>query len=123
MNLNAYFKSIIDQDHAPIVICDINHIIVYMNPSAVRVYENKGGSSLVGTCLLECHHPQCVFKITEVVHWFMKSENNNIIHTFYNEEQNKYVYMIALRDENNNLIGYYEKHEFRSKDDMPFYAF
>lgn len=29
--------------------------------------------------------------------------------------------MIALRDEAKNLIGYYEKHEYRNKDTSPFY--
>ncbi len=30
--------------------------------------------------------------------------------------------MIALRNKDGDLIGYYEKHEFRAKDDSPFYA-
>ena len=30
-DLNAYFKSIIDQDREAVVICDLNHIIIYMN--------------------------------------------------------------------------------------------
>ena len=29
--------------------------------------------------------------------------------------------MIALRDDNGELIGYYEKHEYRTKDETPFY--
>ena len=29
--LNAMFKSIIEQDRNPVVICDLQHIIVYMN--------------------------------------------------------------------------------------------
>lgn len=28
MNLNPYFKSIIDQDRESVVICDLNHIII-----------------------------------------------------------------------------------------------
>ena len=29
--------------------------------------------------------------------------------------------MVALRDENGNLIGYYEKHEYRNRETDDFY--
>ena len=29
-DLNAYFKSIIDQDREAVVICDLDHTIIYM---------------------------------------------------------------------------------------------
>ena len=31
--------------------------------------------------------------------------------------------MVALRDEDGMLIGYYEKHEFRTRDEEPYYNF
>ena len=37
-DLNPYFKSVIEQDRAPVVICDLEHIILYMNPSAMENY-------------------------------------------------------------------------------------
>ena len=46
-----------------------------------------------------------------------------MIHTFYNEKQNKDVYMVALRDEDGELLGYYEKHEFRNKEKAKMYDF
>lgn len=39
-DLNAYFKSIIDQDREAVVICDLDHTIIYMNPAAVVDYKN-----------------------------------------------------------------------------------
>lgn len=33
---NNFFKSVIDADDAPVVICDLEHTIVYMNPTAVK---------------------------------------------------------------------------------------
>ena len=56
-DLNAYFKSIIDQDRESVVICDLNHIIIYMNPVAVVDYKKYGGASLLGKSLLACHNP------------------------------------------------------------------
>lgn len=119
--MNEYFKSIIDQDKAAVVICDLEHIIIYMNPAAVVNYSKWGGDALVGKSLLDCHNEHSVEKIKKVVGWFAKSENNNQVHTFFNEKQKKDVYMVALRDEEKNLIGYYEKHEFRTRDESPFY--
>ena len=43
MELGAYFKSIIDQDVASVVICNLKHEIIYMNPKAVESYHKWGG--------------------------------------------------------------------------------
>lgn len=120
MELNQVFKSIIDQEEKSIVICDLNHTIIYMNPFAIEAYK-KRGMDLVGKSLLNCHNSDSNEKILRVIDWFLESVDNNIVHTFYNEKQNKDVYMVALRDENKNLIAYYEKHEYRTKDERPFY--
>ena len=90
-NLSQYFKSIIDQDRCAVVICNLAHEIIYMNPAAVERYA--------------------------------KSTEHNIVHTFYNEKENKDGYMVALRDEKGTLTGYYEKHEYRDADTSAFYDF
>ena len=120
MNLNPYFKSIIDQDRSAVVICDLQHKIIYMNPAAICIYEKSGGEKLVGSNLMECHNPHSCEMIQKVVDWFKKSSKNNPVYTFYNEKQNKDVYMVALRD-GETLIGYYEKHEFRNHETMKRY--
>ena len=43
------------------------------------------------------------------------------MYTFRNEKENKDVYMIALRDDEGELIGYYEKHEYRNIETMKLY--
>ncbi|MCF0220849.1 MAG: PAS domain S-box protein [Fibrobacter sp.] len=121
--LNEFFKSIIDQDNTAIVVCNLEHEIIYMNPKAIEAQSKRGGASLVGRSLLLCHNPDSQEKIRKVVDWFAAHKSHNRVHSFFNEKQNKDGYMIALRDELGNLIGYYEKHEFRSKDETPFYQF
>lgn len=121
--INKMFKSIIDQDRASVVICDLNHTMVYLNPAAVKNYGNRGGAALLGRSLLDCHNSDSNEKIKKVVSWFEASKDNNIIYTSYNEKQNKDVYMVALRDEDGELIGYYEKHEYRNKETASFYDF
>ena len=119
-NYINYFKSIIDQDRSSIVICNLKHEIVYMNPTAIKNYEKRGGEKLIGRSLLNCHNAESVKRIQEIVDWFAADENHNLVYTFYNEKQNKDVYMVALR-ENGKLIGYYEKHEYRNNECMECY--
>ena len=110
------FKSVLEQDRASIVLCDLSHTIVYMNPAAQTNYSKYGGAALIGKSLLNCHNTQSVEKIRQVVEWFSASVNHNMIYTFHNEKQNKDVYMVALRAEDGQLIGYYEKHEYRTPE-------
>ena len=120
MNLASYYKSIADQDRAAIVICNLEHEIIYMNTAAVNYYSKWGGDKLIGRNLLDCHNEESRKKIFQVVDWFASDEEHNIVYTFYNEKQNKDVYMVALRDEG-KLIGYYEKHEYRNRETMGLY--
>ena len=117
MMLNKFLKSVIDSDTAPVVICDLNHTVVYMNPASIKQYK----IDLTGKSIKSCHNNEANEKIERVVDWFKKDNNNNVVHTYYNEKENKDVYMVALRDENNNLIGYYEKHEYRNKETLKMY--
>lgn len=115
-----FFRSIIEQDRCPVVICNLEHEILYMNPAAVENYAKRGGEKLIGTSLLACHNPESAEKIKRVTDWFASDGNHNIVYTFHNEKQNKDVYMVALRD-NGRLIGYYEKHEYRGAETMKKY--
>ncbi len=123
VKLLPFFKAVLDADTAPIVICDLGHEIVYMNPAACERYEKWGGADLIGKSLLDCHNEESRKKIDKVLNWFILSNKNNIVHTFYNEKENKDVYMVALRSEKGGLMGYYEKHEYRTKDTSKFYDF
>lgn len=121
MDKYLLFKSVLEQDRAPIVICDLSHTIVYMNPAAAKNYEKFGGERILGQSIFDCHNEKSCEMISKVVEWFKKDKNNNIVYTFKNVKLNKDVYMVALRDEDENLIGYYEKHEFRTNETMEKY--
>ena len=73
MQLNQYFKSIIDQDNCAIVICDLNHKIIYLNPQAEINYAKSGGNELLGKSLLDCHNPQSVEAIIVCTRSLMKN--------------------------------------------------
>lgn len=123
MELSVYMKSIIDMDRASVVICDLDHKIIYMNPAAVKRYAKRGGSELVGKSLLDCHNEKSNVIIKKVVAWFLESTDNNMIYTYHNEKENKDIYMVALRDDRGTVIGYYEKHEYRNRETAKLYDF
>ena len=123
MELTAFFKSVLEQDRAAVVLCDLSHTIVYMNPAAGARYAGRGGMALVGRSLLDCHDSKSNELIERVVSWFRVDRTHNLVYTFHNEKENKDVYMVALRDEAGKLIGYYEKHEYRDRETMARYDF
>lgn len=123
MNLLPFLKAVLDEDKAPVVICDLEHTIVYMNPVACQRYEKQGGAELLGKSLLDCHNAKSNEMINRVLDWFEENTDNNRIFTFRNEKENKDVYMVALRDDSGKLIGYYEKHEYRNHETTERYVF
>lgn len=110
-------KSVHDADSAPIVICDLSSTVVYMNPAAIARYH----ADLTGKSVLDCHSPAARARIAQVLAFFAASVDHNRVYTFRNDQENKDVYMVALRDENGTLIGYYEKHEYRNCEKSPLY--
>ena len=119
MDLNPFFKSVIDQDTAPVVICDVNHDIVYMNKVAVERYSYAGGASMVGRSILDCHGPKTRELMKKILEWFQESPDNNIVYEGPGTEENKDVFCVALRGEDGQVIGYYEKHEYHDVYDKP----
>lgn len=123
MDLNTFYKSVLEADEQQIVLCDLEHTIIYMNPAAIKRYSKSGGKNLIGKSLLDCHNEKSGILINNVISWFKESIEHNKIYTFYNTKENKDVYMIALRNDNGELIGYYEKHEIRNRETSKMYDF
>ena len=67
--LNKLLKSVLDQDLAPVVVCDIDDIIVYMNPSAIERYHKD----LTGKSIKDCHPASANEMIEKVVAGFAKA--------------------------------------------------
>lgn len=119
--MNRFFKSLIDQDTNPIVLCDTAHRILYMNPAAVKNYASWGGEALIGKSVMDCHKPGSRAAIEKVLGWFWSDKIHNRVHTMFLPEENMDVYMVALRDDDGMLIGYYEQQIVRTPDPAPLY--
>lgn len=120
-DVNEVYKAVLEADRAAVVICDTAHTIIYMNPTAIKRYDKWGGTELIGKSLLDCHNEHSREMIKKVVGWFLESPENNLVYTYHNEKENKDVYMVALRSASGDLIGYYEKHEYRDRETMKMY--
>ena len=59
--------------------------------------------------------------IDKVVACFKESKENIIVYTYRYGEENKDMYMVAFRDDYGLLIGYYEKHEYRTPETGKLY--
>lgn len=90
-----FFKGIIDEDLMPIVICNLNNEIIYLNPTAVKRYEKYGGNELLGKSILNCHNKNSEKIILETVENFKQNKELNRVYTYHNKE-NSDVYMVAL---------------------------
>ena len=42
MDMTEFFKGIVDTEEDPIVICDLDYKIIYVNPSAIEYYKKAG---------------------------------------------------------------------------------
>ena len=115
--LNELFKSMIDTDDAPVVICDAESTVVYMNPAALRRYH----TDLTGRSIFDCHGAVSRERILSVLRLFEEDVNVSKVYTSRNDDENKDVYMVALRDDVGRLIGYYEKHEYRDRETSELY--
>lgn len=114
MEINALLKAVIDADAMPVVICDLEHTIVYMNPAACSRYSYAGGASMVGRSIMDCHSPATQQRMRDILAWFQESPEHNLVLEEHNRKEDKDVFTIALRDPEGTLIGYYEKHEGRT---------
>ena len=45
-NLCRIYRSVLEADRAAVVICNLEHTIIYMNPAAEERYRKRGGKEL-----------------------------------------------------------------------------
>lgn len=121
MELTDFFKSYIDTEEQPVVICDLDYRIVYINHAAAEKYEKFGGFDLVGKPLRSFTTIEGESKINMVVEWFKESQENNNVFVLRDTSQNVDTYIISIRDGNGKLIGFANRKISRTPDDSKPY--
>lgn len=100
---------ILDSIPYPIVFVDCEHIIRYINKAAkYHYYSERGYKDLIGKSLFNCHNQNSKEKILAAFEK-LKNHGNDIFIGI--SIKNNRLYMNAVRDENGELIGYYERME------------
>ena len=115
MEASYYVERLIDTKPTPVVICDLEYRIVFMNTCAKQRYKKSNGEDLVGRKLHSFVDLETLTKIDMVVEWFKESKDNNKVFSQHTES-NTDVYIIAIRDEDGELIGFTDIFEERDPD-------
>jgi len=89
----------------PFTFVDTGHIIRYMNPAALALYEK--GTALLGTNVLDCHNQQSNKIILEIFAAMQEGLEERLI----SEDEKQRIFMRAVRDKEGTLLGYYERYE------------
>lgn len=84
LNLTDFFKGIVDSEEGPIIICDMDYKIIYVNPSAVTYY--KSGPKLLGKHLEVFMNEEMMSMVRMSVEWFKESGSNNRVFTFHDDK-------------------------------------
>lgn len=101
---------IVDAIPYPVVFVDCDHIIRYMNKAAkYHYYEERGYRDLIGKSLFDCHQEERSKEhIIAAVEKLKKHANEVFLMVGV---KNQRIYINPVRDENGELIGYFERYE------------
>ncbi len=114
-------NGILDAYAYEIVFVDRNHIVRYMNKVAKQRY---GKRVQIGNSLFNCHNENSKIKIEE----FLKraDDGENEMFELLNGKTGEREFFVPVRDSNNVVIGYYERHEMpwsKDKAEVPVYEY
>ncbi|MBC8403240.1 MAG: PAS domain-containing protein [Candidatus Marinimicrobia bacterium] len=109
MKNNIYFY-LLDSLIDPVLFVDTDHIIRYLNKAAKHHYSE--GAALLNCSIMDCHNATSVDQILAIFSKMKAGLEEEMITD--NEEQR--IFMRAVRDNDNRLIGYYERYEQKTGD-------
>ncbi len=101
----SWLAALLDSLKHPLLFADTKHIIRYMNKAAAAHYER--GRDLIGTSLLDCHNAESQKTIQEI----FRAMQHGLEERMITDNERHRIYMRAVRDEEENLLGYYERYE------------
>lgn len=112
--LTDFFKGIVDSEEGPIVICNMDYRIIYLNPAAMDYY--KSGHNMQGKLLESFMNEELMSMVRMSVEWFKEGRDNNRVFAFHDNKKNLDMYILAIRNGNGKLIGFYGREESRTPD-------
>ena len=99
-------ESILDAYSYEIVFADRQHMVRYMNKTAKERYGNR---VQINQSLFDCHNENSKIKIEEFLKRADAGENE--MFEAYNTKTGEREFFVPVRDHNQQVIGYFERHE------------
>ena len=102
----AFLAAILDSLKDPILVADPTHVTRYMNKAAMAYYEE--GAALVGRSLLDCHNAESQQMMIDIL---AAMQTEGLEEQLITDNEKHRIYMRAVRDADDQLLGYYERYE------------
>jgi transcriptional regulator with PAS, ATPase and Fis domain len=103
--IKQFYESLLNSIKDPILVADTNHIVQYMNKAAINHYEE--GENLMGSNLLLCHNDESQKMMLDI----LGEMKDGLEEKQITDNDKHRIFMRAVRDENDELIGYFERYE------------
>jgi DUF438 domain-containing protein len=98
-------ETFLDSLKDPFVFVDTDHVIRYMNKTAVNTF--KSGAAHLGESIFACHNDHSCQIIREIFAKMQEGLEEQLI----TDNEKFRIFMRAVRDSSGKLLGYYERYE------------
>ncbi len=102
---NTFYKSLLNSIKEPILVADTNHIVQYMNKAAIEHFED--GKKLLQSNLLDCHNEESQRMMIKILAEMQIGLEEKLI----TDDEKHRIFMRSVRENNGNLLGYFERYE------------
>ena len=102
--------AILDSLTDPLLFAGTDHTIRYMNKKAIAFYEQ--GAGLLGRSLLDCHSERSRQEMVEILAAMHAGEEERLI----TDDEEHRIYMRAVRAPNGQVLGYYERYDWKKRE-------
>ncbi|MBR4626574.1 MAG: PAS domain-containing protein [Ruminococcus sp.] len=116
MELNVYFNAILENAERPLVLCDTDFRVIFLNRIASELYEKKHGKKLLGNSVRTLMSEDGLSRLDAAIEWFKESPDNQKVFVCHSESNNSDVYIKAVRDDNGKVIGFYNYLDYRNPE-------
>ena len=114
LNVCDFFKGIIDTEEGPIVVCNLDYRVIYENPAALKYYSPL--TPITGRLLETLMDEEMMSKVRMSIEWFKEDKKNSRVFAFHDKVHNMDMYILAIRDIEGNLMGFYGRRENRNPE-------
>ena len=97
--------AILDGLRDPVLFCDTDHVMQYMNKAAIAHF--KEGEGLLGRSVMGCHNERSRRVIVETLAMLEAGAEERLI----SDTDQSRIYMRAVRNVEGKVAGYYERYE------------